>query len=133
MLTTEFLKNVLLSTITKQIDLQAVKYIDRILAHTKFQKELYVRFRGISESSIIIFPHLIDVDLVRRIALSSNYNEHRWSIPKKDVFTAIYVGRLVGEGDSYINRSFFFSAPRGLQWETYRIRKRTPSNIGHEI
>jgi glycosyltransferase involved in cell wall biosynthesis len=110
--TTEFLKNVLLSAITEQIDLQAVKYIERILAHTKFQKELYVKFRGISESSVTIFPHLIDVDLVRRTALSSNYNERGWPIPKKDIFTVIYVGRLVKEKGIHILLEAFSLALR---------------------
>jgi len=54
--------------VTRLIDPWAARWcVDRILAHTRFHRDLYLRI-GIPEDRITILPHAIDVARVRRMA-----------------------------------------------------------------
>jgi len=92
----DFWKNVFLSIATQKIDLSAVKYVKKILAHTEYQKSLYIKELGIHNKNVVIFPHLIDIDFVRRLASNCKISS------LKDSYIFIYVGRLVKEKGIHI-------------------------------
>jgi len=96
----ENIKNSILSLACEYIDSIATPYIRKILAHTNYQRYLYITYRNIDENKIIVFPHLIDRDLIIKVsglkALKSRNDRDTGEC------RLVFVGRLVSEKGLHI-------------------------------
>ena len=88
----EGIKNLALSLSYEYIDAIATRYIGRILAHTNYQRHLYITYRNINKERIIVFPHLIDRDFILQLAQPAVLRESSSKECK-----LVFVGRLIRE------------------------------------
>jgi len=96
-LNTESIKSLMLSLACEYVDSTATLYIKKLLAHTKYQRHLYITYRNVDENKIIVFPHLIDRDLIIELSnLTTLKNRNARGC------RLIFVGRLVREKGLHI-------------------------------
>jgi len=93
----EGIKNFALSLVYEYIDAIATCYIGRILAHTNYQRHLYITYRNIDKERIIVFPHLIDRDFILQLVQPAILRK-----PSSKECKLVFVGRLISEKGLHI-------------------------------
>jgi len=88
----EKIEKVTFSNMYRFIDLPLTKYVGHIVAHTNYQKSLYLKFLGIPSQKISVVPHMIDLEYIRHFSRESTFRN----------FTFVFSGRRSIEKGAYL-------------------------------
>jgi len=93
----EKIERVTFSSIYRFIDLQLTEYVRHIVAHTNYQKSLYLKFLGIPSQKISVIPHMIDLEYIRHFSRENTFRK----------FTFVFSGsRSIEKGAYFVIRAF---------------------------